>query len=301
MSFTYKNINTMKKIIYLIILTVSGIFRTNAQETGKTPEYKVPAAYNFDYKVVYEINKEENKTPETMSYYFTKNGDYMSMETADSQKEKDMNFMISTKDGLMITFGEERVPKSQDKNRKVLKVMDMHSMMKGSAESMAALAKAMPKKDKPDTENKKPNQLDNFIKTGRTKQFFGYPAEEYSKEFTKEENGQMHSGTMSAWYAKVDFDPEMMFSLGMGSTAGGQSQSKMNQSHPNNMLGMGLTQKNYLLVEMNFAENGGKSGTAMKVVSIEKTSFSKSTDGYYIKNYAGMSMMEMMQKESEEK
>jgi hypothetical protein len=291
----------MKKIIYLLILTVSGIFRTNAQETGKAPEYKVPTAYNFDYKVVYEINREENKTPETMSYYFTKSGDFMSMETPDSQKNKDMNFMISTKDGLMITFGEEHVPKSQDKYRKVLKVMDMHSMMKGSAESMAALAKAMPKKDKPNTDNKKANELDNFIKTGRTKQFFGYPAEEYSKEFTKEENGQMHSGTMSAWYAKVDFDPEMMFSLGMGSTAGGQSQSKMNQSHPNNMFGMGLTQKNFLLVEMNFAEKGGKSGMAMKVVSIEKTSFSKSTEGYYIKNYAGMSMMEMMQKESEEK
>jgi lipopolysaccharide export LptBFGC system permease protein LptF len=154
----------MKKIIYLLILTVSGIFRTNAQETGKAPEYKVPTAYNFDYKVVYEINREENKTPETMSYYFTKSGDFMSMETPDSQKNKDMNFMISTKDGLMITFGEEHVPKSQDKYRKVLKVMDMHSMMKGSAESMAALAKAMPKKDKPNTDNKKANELDNLLR-----------------------------------------------------------------------------------------------------------------------------------------
>jgi hypothetical protein len=39
----------------------------------------------------------------------------------------------------------------------------------------------------------------------------------------------------------------------------------------------------------------------MKVTSIEKTNFSKSTDGYYIKNYSGMSMTEMMQKEMEEK
>jgi hypothetical protein len=67
------------------------------------------------------------------------------------------------------------------------------------------------------------------------------------------------------------------------------------------MLGLGLTQKNYLLIEMDFSEKGGKTGTGMKVVSIEKTSFSKSTEGYYIKNYAGMSMMEMMQKENEEK
>jgi len=291
----------MKKIIYLLILTVSGIFRTNAQETGKAPEYKVPAAYRFDYKVVYEMDREEKKAPETMSYYFTKNGDYMSMETPNSEKDNDMNFMVSTKDGLMITFGEEPVPKKNDQHRKVLKVMDMHSMMKGSAESMAALAKAMPKKDNAEAEKKKPNELDNFAKTGRTKQVFGYTAEEYSKEIKKEENGKMHEGTMSVWYAKVDFDPEMMFSLGMGGLTGGGAQSKMNQSHPNNMLGLGLTQKNYLMIEMDFAEKGGPNKTGMKVVSIEKTDFNKSTDGYFIKNYAGMSMMEMMQKESAEK
>jgi len=291
----------MKKLIYLTILVALSFLRLNAQETGKTPEYKVPAAYHFDYKVVYEVDREEKKTPETMSYYFTKNGDYMSMESQEMEKEKDMNFMVSTKDGLMITFGEEPVPKNPNQHRKVLKVMDMHSMMKGSGEAMAALAKSMPKKENPEAEKKKPNELDNFVKTGRTKQVFGYTAEEYSKEIKKEENGKMHEGTMSVWYAKVDFDPAMMFSLGMGGLAGGGAQSKMNQTHPNNMLGLGLTQKNYLMIEMDFSEKGGKSGTGMKVVSIEKTNFNKSTEGYFIKNYAGMSMMEMMQKESADK
>ena len=291
----------MKKLIYLTILVALSFLRLNAQETGKTPEYKVPAAYHFDYKVVYEVDREEKKTPETMSYYFTKNGDYTSMESQEMEKEKDMNFMVSTKDGLMITFGEEPVPKNPNQHRKVLKVMDMHSMMKGSGEAMAALAKSMPKKENPEAEKKKPNELDNFVKTGRTKQVFGYTAEEYSKEIKKEENGKMHEGTMSVWYAKVDFDPAMMFSLGMGGLAGGGAQSKMNQTHPNNMLGLGLTQKNYLMVEMDFSEKGGKSGTGMKVVSIEKTNFNKSTEGYFIKNYAGMSMMEMMQKESADK
>ena len=206
----------MKTIIGLFFLIVLNVLKTNGQETGKAPEYKVPAAYHFDYKVVYEIDREEKKTPETMSYYFTKNGDYMSMETPDMEKEKDMNFMISTKDGLMITFGEEPVPKNPDQHRKVLKVMDMHSMMKGSGEAMAALAKNMPKKENTEAEKKKPNELDNFVKTGRTKQVFGYTAEEYSKEIKKEENGKMHEGTMSVWYAKVDFDPEMMFSHGNG-------------------------------------------------------------------------------------
>jgi hypothetical protein len=291
----------MKTKINILFFIILGATRINAQDPAKTSDYKVPAAYHFDYKVVYEMNNDEKKTPETVNYYFTKNGDYMSMETADSEKEKDMNFMIRTKDGLMITFGEESVPKNPDKNRKVLKVMDMRSMMKGSGEAMAALAKSLPKKENTDAEKKKPNELDNFVKTGKTKQVFGYTAEEYSKHFTKNENGTEHSGTMSVWYAKVDFDPEMMFSLGMGNLAAGQSQSRSQQSHPNNMIGLGLTQKNYLLAEMNFAETGGKSGTAMKVVSIEKTGFTRSTEGYYIKNYAGMSMKEMMMKESEEK
>jgi hypothetical protein len=291
----------MKKLFYLIILLALNVLRTSAQETSKAPEYKVPGAYHFDYKVVYEVDREEKKTPETMSYYFTKNGDYMSMETPEMEKEKDMNFMISTKDGLMITFGEEPVPKNPNQHRKVLKIMDMHSMMKGTGEAIAALAKSMPKKENAEAEKKKPNELDNFVKTGRTKQVFGYTAEEYSKEIKKEENGKMHEGTMSVWYAKVDFDPEMMFGMGMGGMAGGGAQSRMNQSHPNNMLGLGLTQKNFLMIEMDFAEKGGKSGTGMKVVSIEKTGFNKSTEGYFIKNYAGMSMREMMEKESEEK
>jgi hypothetical protein len=291
----------MKKLCTLLSIIILNVLRINAQETKAVEQYKVPANYHFDTKVVYEVDREDKKAPETMSYYFTKNGEYMSMESPEMEKEKDMNFMISTKDGLMITFGEEPVPKKQDQRRKVLKVMDMHSMMKGGAETIAALAKAMPKKDQAEGEKKKPNEMDNFVKTGRTKQVFGYTAEEYSKEIMKEDNGKMHEGTMSVWYAKVDFDPEMMFSLGLGSMAVAGAQARMNQSHPNNMLGLGLTQKDYLLTEMDYSEKGGKSGTAMKVVSIEKINFNKSTEGYLIKNYAGMSLMEMMEKESAER
>lgn len=291
----------MKTITIILILIGPVILRINAQETKPAEQYKVPAAYHFDYKVVYETNREEKQPAENVIYYFTKNGDYMSMETVESQKETDRDFMIRTKDGLMITFGEEAVPKNPEKNRKVLKVMDLRSMMKGSGEAVAALAKSLPKKENPEAEKKKTNDLDNFVKTGRTKKVFGYTAEEYSREFSKEENGKIHSGIMSVWYAKVDFDPEMMFSLGMGNLAGRGAQSKMSQSRSNNMIGLGLTQKNYLMVEMNFSEKGGKSATGMKAVSIEKVNFNKITDGYFIKNYAGLSMREMMQKESEER
>jgi len=291
----------MKAAIFIFILILLDVPRINAQESKPAEQYKVPASYRFDNKVVYEVDRNENKAPETMSYYFTKNGDYMSIETPEMEKEKDVSFMISTKEGLMITFGEESVPKNPNQSRKVLKIMDMHSMMKGSGEAIAALAKNMPKKENTEAEKKKPNDLDNFVKTGKTRQVFGYTAEEYSTEIKKEENGKMHEGTMSVWYAKVDFDPEMMFSLGMGNLGRGGAQSRMNQTHPNNMLGLGLTQKNYLMIEMDFAEKGGPYKIGMKVVNIEKTGFNKSTEGYFIKNYAGLSMKEMMEKESAER
>jgi len=86
----------MKKLIYLVIIIALSVLRTSAQEKDKPSEYKVPAAYHFDYKVVYEVDREDKKSPETMSYYFTKNGDYMSMESPEKEKEEDMNFMIST-------------------------------------------------------------------------------------------------------------------------------------------------------------------------------------------------------------
>lgn len=291
----------MKKIPFLFLLLMLCILKTNAQNTKPKAVYIVPPAYKFDYKVTYETNNEDTKAPETTIYYFTKNGDYMGMLLPESESDMDMNFLITSKDGLRITFGEEPIPSDPDKNRRVLKVMDMRSLLKGSEKSIAAIAEALPKKDTTGTGKKEANELDNFIKTGKTKQVFGYTAEEYSKEFTEDEKGKKRSGTMSVWYATVDFDPQMMFSMGMGSLAGGQSQSKVQQSHPNNMIGMGITRKNYLLVEIDIVEKGGKSGSAMKAVNIEKTNFSKTTGEYYIKNYSGMNMKEIILMEQLEK
>jgi hypothetical protein len=294
----------MKKLILLLFLAVTVVLRTNAQETKPAVQYKVPSSYNFDYKVVYNIDLEDKKGNETMTYYFTKSGDYMSMEPPENDKEKEMNFMVNTKDGMMITFVDKAGPNTPGKNGKTVTVMDMRSMFKGGAETAAAIAKNMPKKENTEAEKKKPNEQTSasFEKTGRTKQFFGYTADEYSREFTGEDKGKMRSGTVSVWYAKVDFDPEMMFSMGLGSLGGGgQSQSKLNHSTSLGYLGLGLTQKNYLMVELDFAEKGGDHKTGMKVINIEKTNFSKSTAGYSVENYSGMSMKEMMQKEMEKK
>jgi hypothetical protein len=293
----------MKKLFLLLFIAVTVVLRTSAQETKPAGQYKVPAAYNFDYKVVYNIDLEEKRGTETMTYYFTKSGDYMSLEPPKQEKEKEMTFMVNTKDGLMISFVDKEGPNTPGKDGKTITVMDMRSMFKSGAEAAAAIVKNMPKKESTETEKKKTNDLTttSFVKTGRTKQFFGYTAEEYSRELTGEDKGKMVSGTVSVWYAKVDFDPEMMFAMGLGSLGGGQSQARMNNSNSLGYLGMGLTQKNYLMVELDFAEKGGEHKTGMKVISIEKTNFSKSTAGYSVENYSGMSMKEVMQKEMEKR
>ncbi len=287
----------MKKLVYLLILLVPNVFRANAQESGKNDEYKVPAVYQFDYKVVYQVNDEENNKPETMTYYFTKDGDYMSMVTPESQQENE-DFVVFTKDGKLVTFSDES-GQDQSGSKKVLKVIDMRSMYSGLGKGLSALANSMAKKEKPDTE--KPVNLDDFVKTGKTKQFFGYTATEYSKHVTGMDNGKERSGTAYVWYAKVNFDPEMMFSMGLGNLASQPAQSKMQHMHPNNMFGMAVAQKDYLLTEVDFVEDGGKSGTPMKVVSIEKTDFSKNTSGYNVENYSGMNLSQMIEKEREGK
>jgi hypothetical protein len=293
----------MKKVAFLFTVIVLNVLRTSAQDNSQPAPYKVPAEYRFDHKVVYQV-QDENKAPETFTLYFTGNGAYMSMVVPENQKG-DEDFMVMTNDGKMISFGKEEAPGGFGKERNVLKVIDMRSMFKGLGEDVSAMTKQLPKNDNADagagtgtataTGNDQSYNLDNFVKTGRTKNVFGYTAEEYSKHVSGMENGKEHSGTLYAWYAKVDFDPEMMFSMGLGNLASGQGYSAMQNSHKNNLLGMGIMRKDYLLTEMNYIEDGGKeSGTPVKVLSIDKTDFSKSTAGYHIENYSGMNLSQMI-------
>lgn len=276
---------------------------SQAQEKEKPPVYKVPAAYSFDRKVVYEMQDERQKGPKDMVYYFTRSGDYMGMVPPAENEQEKTEMLVNTKDGMMVTFTDKSASGNDSKNQKEITVMDMRHMFAGMGKGMEAIAKSLPSKEKTDAAKEKTvnknNELDNFKKTGRTKKVFGYTAEEYTREVNQTDgHGKMRSGTMTAWYARVDFDPSMMFSMGMGNLSGDQAHSKMQQTHPDNLLGMGLTEKNYLLVESSFQEKGGKSASGMKVIAIDKTNYSKGTQGYKVKNYSGMNMREMMQQES---
>ncbi len=277
-------------------MVVLNVLRTNAQESSQPAPYKVPDVYRFDYKVVYEMRDDEKKSPEITTFYFTKNGDYMSIQPEESKKDKDADFMVMTRDGKMINFGEG-MGQDNSGNGKVLTVIDMRSMFRGLGEAIAPLAQESSKEEPTTPGEDNSVNLDNFVKTGRTKQFFGYTADEYSKHVDGYENGRKRSGTLNVWYARVDFDPEMMFSMGLGNIASPDAMARMQASHQNNLFGMGIVRKNYLITELDFTEDGGKSGTPMKIISIDKTNFSKATAGYKIENYSGMSMSQMIQKE----
>ena len=281
----------MKKNVLLFISIAGLVLKTSAQTNESVAEYKVPNSFTFNYKVVYEVNNEEKNSTKTMTYFFNTTGDFMGILPPKEGKDK-MEFIVNTKDGKMLMFTEEHVSQNQKKPQKTLTIMDMRGMMKGLGEA----AKTLPKNGKKPDHEKKGN-LDNFKKTGRTRQIAGYTAQEYEKTVSGEDkDGKNRSGTMSIWYAKVDFDPSMMFSMGMGNLSGSGMSARMQQSHQNNLFGMGLTEKNFLLMEIDAAETGGKSGTGMKVISIEKTSFVQETAGYTIRNFGGMGMKDMMNK-----
>jgi len=271
----------MKKTLILLVITAM-FANTQAQEDQKA-EYKVPNSFQFHYKVVYQITNDEKGSSQTITYYFSKYGNYMGIQPSGEGKERS-EFIVNTSDGKMIIFSDGHNTHNQKQPQKLITVMDMRGMMKGLGDATKSMSQHEKK-----PEGKKEGSMDNFKKTGKTMQISGYTAEEYEKTFTaedKESKGQ--SGTMYIWYAKVDFDPSMMFTMGMGRMGAPNTQSSMNQAHPNNFFGMGLTEKNYLLVEVDYAQNSGKSGTGMKVVSIEKITFNKETAGYSVQNFGGM-------------
>ena len=285
------------KTIKLFLMGIAFFcIKISAQDPSSNATTKIPSSFKFDYKVVYQINEDNKKSFQTLTYYFTKNGDYMGLLPPKDDKENS-HFMVYTKDGKSFIFSEAQTLRDQKEPQKTLMIMDMRNILKG----MGNEAKTMPETIKK-TESDKNVSKESFKKTGRTKDFFGYTAEEYEIAYTEKDNkGKVHSGMMSIWYAKVDFDPSIMTTFGMGNLSGQESQTKMQQSHQNNMFGIGLTEKNYLLMEYDFTETGNIVQNSMKVVSLDKTSLNQSTSGYKVQNFGDMNLKEMIKKGFEEK
>lgn len=247
----------MKAIVCLLI---TGYFLSPVRPiaSGSSDDIVIPASITFERMVVQQMNGEDGK--QIMTYYFSLNGDYAAIKPSMENSDSEMSLMVYAKDGSTLMFNDTR--KTITVIRATKLVADGAKMSKELAESIShkKLAAATPKKDD-----------FKITPTGKTKNICGYTALEYEMKSAEGE---------SLWYyAKVDFNPIKIYTMGAGSAGTpGVIDPKKAESLKNNPLAIPVLNKNYLLAETTSA--GGIKG--METKSISKTTFSVSTTGYKI-------------------
>lgn len=230
--------------------------------------YQLPPVINFDWQVIQHTNKDEvdknnGKLYEEVTYLFTSNGDYAAVKPED----KSFSVMIYSKKGQTWIF---------DDKKKTITVMNMPKTVGEGG----AMGKEMAEKIKkaPLTKDKHNNEF-TITKTGKTKNFLGFTADEYVMKSNKviTSANAAKTGTMSLWYAKVPFDPVKIYTMGVGRPAD-ISKIQNDPKMKNNMFSIPVLNKNYLWVE---TESGGIKG--METIEIKKVNNTIYTGGYKIK------------------
>jgi len=216
--------------------------------------YKVPVTIEFDYEVIQQMANENGSKQQTIEYHFTKEGDYAAMKSSENDG---LSWMIYTKEGATLMI---------DDRSKTITVMALHKIIGEGAKMGKDMAEGMNKKPLPKPTDREKMEV---TKTGNTKAIFGYPAYEYIMKNEK--------GTMSWWYAKVDFDPILIYTMGAGKM-GDLSKLKDNPAMQHNPMAIPVINKNYLSAEI---DANGKA--FMQIKSITKKSFTITTAGYKIK------------------
>src|SRR5579871_2126145 len=246
----------MKHPINAIIFLLALFFIPGSSFSQQKTAYQVPDSYNFDYEVVQQV-KSAGKSPTTITYYYSQDGEY----TAMSGDTKNNNLIINTKDGNTVII---------DNQKKSIVVMRMQNMM-GDIKKMAEqYSKNNPNTTVPSKEN---NGDFKFAKTGNTKQVSGYTSEEYGYTDSKGQKG-------SVWYAKVDFNAGLFFMFGAGaSPMGGMKSAPASSPYPQ------LTDPHMLVTEVQSASHPGD---GMTTQSITKKSTTVSTKGYTVTNLSNM-------------
>lgn len=248
------------KTIFLLLVAISSALVCNSQNTSNP----LPATILFERMVVQQTNGEDGKT--TTTYYFTINGDYAMAKHEEPGEET--KTVLYTKEGTMCMINEKQ---------KTIMIMNMPRLVGEGGQLGKEIAENIAKKPlKKDEEEKI-----TVTKTGKTKMICGYTAYEY--EIKNE------GGLSGWWYAKVDFNPIKIYTMGAGNAATA-SGIKDKEAFKNNPLAIPVLNQNYLMAEI---EAGGKKG--LETTTISKTNFTFSTDGYTIKDMSKKGLKEMIQ------
>lgn len=239
------------KRIFITTCGVAAMLCVRAQNT--TPA--LPASITFEHKAVQQGNDEDGKT--TTTYWFTTNGDYA---MAQHKATDDDGTVLYTKDGHMCMV---------DEKAKTITIMTMPKILGDVGE---AVNKEVKQNNKP--VNKDEDLGMTVTKTGKTKTICGFTAYEYQVK--------AEGGTSSWWYAKVDFDPILIYTMGAGKL-GDLSAAKNKAALKNNPMAIPVQNPNYFFAEV---EAGGQKG--METTSITTTTYTFSTAGYKIKTIGGL-------------
>jgi len=251
----------MKNI--LLALTIISYISVGAQNL-KTA-IVLPAEIKFDRQVVQQTNGEDGIA--TTTYYFTTDGSYAMMKRQEPGDD-DKATILYTKDGKTCII---------DEKRKTITIMNMPRVVGEGAQASKEVAEKISKKPLPKDNDK---YKMTATATGKTKTICGYTSYEYE---VKNEGGKS-----SWWYAKVDFDPILVYTMGVGKM-GDVSKIKNDPAMKTNPAAIPVINKNYFWAEV---ELNGKKG--METKSITKTVTTFSTTGYKIQNMSKMGLKEVI-------
>ena len=228
----------------------------------------IPSVINFDWQVTQHIRKDEDdkkngNANEEITYFFTANGDYAAVKPQD----KSFSLMIYSKKGHTWVF---------DDKKKIITVMNMPKTVGEGGMLGKEIAEKI--KKAPLARAKNDNEF-TVKKTGKTKSFLGYTADEYEMKSNKvmASANAAKTGTVSFWYAKVPFDPIKIYTMGVGRPAD-LSKIQNDPKMKNNIFSIPVLNKNYLWVE---TESGGIK--RMETIEIKKVNNTIYTSGYKIK------------------
>ncbi len=245
----------------------------NDLERGKATSVnanQVPAKINFERIVVQHINGEDGKS-KNVTYYFTVNGDY-AMAKMEYPGDDGPSTVIYTSEGVMVMVNEEE---------KTITIMNLVRVVGEGADIGKELAEKIKKAP---LEKDAPEEL-KVRRTGNTKTICHFPAIEYEI--------QSEGGKSNWWYAKVDFDPILIYTMGMGKKVD-MNKTKGNKDLINNPFAIPVQNKNYFFAEI---EAAGKKG--METVSISSAPYIFSTSGYTIKDMRNRGLKEIIQSKNQ--